>query len=171
MQLERTLSTEETDAEPRLSDEDQELIDTYHRDYPGVMRGQLATQNQKLYLAMYRRILLDCVPVRPRSPVKAKAPIKSRRIINDPVMYYHMLYANVTKAALSKKDPFLYEQLKKMGKSDIVPNKYQNPLDDYLDNFAHLDQTQLRKEQPSLYQRLWRKGLLKNVPKKDFYEE
>jgi hypothetical protein len=93
-----------------------------------------------------------------------------RNFGDDPVCYYREHYEGVTRGQLRKRDPSLYERLRREGLLEAVPGKESRFGDDpvayYREHYEGLTRGELAKQDPTLYQRLRHDGLLGEVPKR-----
>lgn len=87
----------------------------YHKKYEGLTRTELARKDLSFYLSLWRRKLLDHIPVTVHR--------KPTRKIKDPVAFYRRNYRGLTRGKLKDTDERLYQKLLRDGLIRYVPTK------------------------------------------------
>lgn len=139
-----------------LTPKEQQLISEYREKYATLTRGQLSLENHGLYLALYRRKLLDIVPLK-------FAPFQ------DPFAVYKQQYLGMTQGQLKVENKRLYDALEVEGLLNAVPTDKRiinDPVMLYHMRYANMTRSQLFLEDRELYVLLKEINKLDIVPKK-----
>jgi len=141
----------------------------YNEHYPGMTRGRLQKEDNRLYNRLWEDGLLDEVPLAVRR--------RYSKFGGDPVKYYNEHYSGMTRTNLSKNNPGLYKQLSRKKLLDEVPKAVRgaikrrsskfgdDPVKYYKAHYPGMTRKELYNKNLSLYQMLSRKGRLDEVPK------
>ncbi len=118
-------------------------------------RGALRKTDRSLYQVMWRKGLLENVP------------LQGKRVVDDPLQYYQKHYKGMTRGDLAKKDHGLYKQLLRADKIRFVPTKGRHlpdPLAFYSRLYGGMTRGQLERADYALYRLLTRRNLLWKIP-------